>query len=379
LDFSYTSEQQMVQRMARSFANEVIAPNAAELDAEARFPVEIVERMAELGFLGLPIPEEYGGSGLDSICYALAVEEIGRACASTGITLAAHVSLGCAPLYLFGTDEQKLKWLVPAARGQLLAAFGLTEPEAGSDAGATRTTACLEDDHWVINGTKCFITNASRGGLVIVTARTDEGAGTRGISCIIVPTGTPGFSVSKQYEKMGLRASDTVELSLEDCRVPAANLLGARGQGFKQFLQVLDGGRIGIAALSLGIARASLEAAVKYAGERVQFGRPIGKFQAIGFRLADIATRIELARTITHKAAWLKDNKLPFTKEAAMAKLSASEAAVEAALAAIQVHGGYGYMKEYPVERYLRDAKLMEIGEGTSEIQRLVIARQLGL
>ena len=365
--------------MARSFANEVIAPNAAELDAEARFPVEIVERMAELGFLGLPIPEEYGGSGLDSICYALAVEEIGRACASTGITLAAHVSLGCAPLYLFGTDEQKLKWLVPAARGQLLAAFGLTEPEAGSDAGATRTTACLEDDHWVINGTKCFITNASRGGLVIVTARTDEGAGTRGISCIIVPTGTPGFSVSKQYEKMGLRASDTVELSLEDCRVPAANLLGARGQGFKQFLQVLDGGRIGIAALSLGIARASLEAAVKYAGERVQFGRPIGKFQAIGFRLADIATRIELARTITHKAAWLKDNKLPFTKEAAMAKLSASEAAVEAALAAIQVHGGYGYMKEYPVERYLRDAKLMEIGEGTSEIQRLVIARQLGL
>ena len=379
MDFSYTSEQQMVQRMARSFANEVIAPNAAELDAEARFPVEIVERMAELGFLGLPIPEEYGGSGLDSICYALAVEEIGRACASTGITLAAHVSLGCAPLYLFGTDEQKLKWLVPAARGQLLAAFGLTEPEAGSDAGATRTTACLEDDHWVINGTKCFITNASRGGLVIVTARTDEGAGTRGISCIIVPTGTPGFSVSKQYEKMGLRASDTVELSLEDCRVPAANLLGARGQGFKQFLQVLDGGRIGIAALSLGIARASLEAAVKYAGERVQFGRPIGKFQAIGFRLADIATRIELARTITHKAAWLKDNKLPFTKEAAMAKLSASEAAVEAALAAIQVHGGYGYMKEYPVERYLRDAKLMEIGEGTSEIQRLVIARQLGL
>ena len=379
MDFSYTSEQQMVQRMARSFANEVIAPNAAELDAEARFPVEIVERMAELGFLGLPIPEEYGGSGLDSICYALAVEEIGRACASTGITLAAHVSLGCAPLYLFGTDEQKLKWLVPAARGQLLAAFGLTEPEAGSDAGATRTTACLEDDHWVINGTKCFITNASRAGLVIVTARTDEGAGTRGISCIIVPTGTPGFSVSKQYEKMGLRASDTVELSLEDCRVPAANLLGARGQGFKQFLQVLDGGRIGIAALSLGIARASLEAAVKYAGERVQFGRPIGKFQAIGFRLADIATRIELARTITHKAAWLKDNKLPFTKEAAMAKLSASEAAVEAALAAIQVHGGYGYMKEYPVERYLRDAKLMEIGEGTSEIQRLVIARQLGL
>ena len=379
MDFSYTSEQQMVQRMARSFANEVIAPNAAELDAEARFPVEIVERMAELGFLGLPIPEEYGGSGLDSICYALAVEEIGRACASTGITLAAHVSLGCAPLYLFGTDEQKLKWLVPAARGQLLAAFGLTEPEAGSDAGATRTTACLEDDHWVINGTKCFITNASRGGLVIVTARTDEGAGTRGISCIIVPTGTPGFSVSKQYEKMGLRASDTVELSLEDCRVPAANLLGARGQGFKQFLQVLDGGRIGIAALSLGIARASLEAAVKYAGERVQFGRPIGKFQAIGFRLADIATRIELARTITHKAAWLKDNKLPFTKEAAMAKLSASEAAVEAALAAIQVHGGYGYMKEYPVERFLRDAKLMEIGEGTSEIQRLVIARQLGL
>jgi len=379
LDFSYTSEQQMVERMARSFANEVIAPNAAELDAEARFPVEIVERMAELGFLGLPIPEEYGGSGLDSICYALAVEEIGRACASTGITLAAHVSLGCAPLYLFGTDEQKLKWLVPAARGKLLAAFGLTEPEAGSDAGATRTTARLEDDHWVINGTKCFITNASRAGLVIVTARTDEGAGTRGISCIIVPTDTPGFSVSKQYEKMGLRASDTVELSLEDCRVPASNLLGARGQGFKQFLQVLDGGRIGIAALSLGIARASLEAAVKYAGERVQFGRPIGRFQAIQFKLADIATRIELARTMTHKAAWLKDNKLPFTKEAAMAKLSASETAVEAALAAIQVHGGYGYMKEYPVERFLRDAKLMEIGEGTSEIQRLVIARQLGL
>lgn len=378
MDFSLSEEQLMIRETVREFVRKELAPVAADLDREGRFPEEIIRRMAELDLFGLPFSEEYGGTGDGYLAYVLAVEEISRACASTGITYAAHCSIGTGPIYLFGTEEQKRRWVVPCARGEMLAAFGLTEPDAGSDAGATRTTAVLKGDYWVINGSKCFITNASRAGVAVITAVTEPGRGTAGISSFIVPTDTPGFKVSPPYEKLGLRASDTAEIILEEVRVPRENLLGERGRGFKQFLEVLDGGRISIGALSVGIAQACLDAALAYAKERVQFGRPISKFQAIQFKLADMSTAIELARLAVYRAAWLKDQGLPFTREAAMAKLFASETAVKAALEAVQIFGGYGYIKDYPVERYLRDAKLMEIGEGTSEIQRLVIARQLG-
>ncbi len=364
--------------MVSEFAQKEIAPLAADIDKEGRFPADILKKMADLDLFALPFEEEYGGTGDGYLAYALAVEEISRACASTGITYAANCSLGGGPINLFGTEEQKKQWLAPCARGEILAAFGLTEPDAGSDAGATRTTASLEGDTYVINGSKCFITNATYASVAIITARSEPGEGTRGISAFIVPTDTPGFTVSSSYDKMGLKGSDTAEIALEEVRVPRQNLLGKPGEGFKQFLQVLDGGRISIGALSLGIAQASLNAALNYAKERVQFGQPISKFQAIQFKLADMATAVELARMAVYRAAWLKDRGYPFTREAAMCKLYASEIAVKAALEAIQIHGGYGYTKEYPVERYLRDAKLMEIGEGTSEIQRLVIARQLG-
>ncbi|MCL4515041.1 MAG: acyl-CoA dehydrogenase [Firmicutes bacterium] len=378
MDFQLTDEQRMTQKMVHDFAERELAPIAAEIDEESRFPGEIVGKMAELGLFGLPFPEEYGGAGPDTLAYAIAVEEISRVSASTGITFAAHCSLGTAPLYLFGTPEQKERWLFPLIRGKFLGAFGLTEPNAGSDAGGTQTTAVRDGDEWVINGSKCFITNASYAGVVVITALTAKGQGSRGISSIIVPAGTRGFSIGKKYRKLGLQASDTAELIFEDCRVPLANLLGREGQGFKQFLEILDGGRIGIAAMAVGIAQGCLDASLKYARERVQFGQSISKFQAIQFKLADMATQIELARLATWRAAWLKDHHQPFTKEAAMAKLFASETASWAAGQAVQIHGGYGYMKEYPVERYFRDAKLTEIGEGTSEIQRLVIARQLG-
>ncbi|HOB87046.1 MAG TPA: acyl-CoA dehydrogenase [Bacillota bacterium] len=378
MDFSLSEEQLMIRETVREFVRKELAPVAADLDREGRFPEEIIRRMAELDLFGLPFSEEYGGTGDGYLAYVLAVEEISRACASTGITYAAHCSIGTGPIYLFGTEEQKRRWVVPCARGEMLAAFGLTEPDAGSDAGATRTTAVLKGDYWVINGSKCFITNASRAGVAVITAVTEPGRGTAGISSFIVPTDTPGFKVSPPYEKLGLRASDTAEIILEEVRVPRENLLGERGRGFKQFLEVLDGGRISIGALSVGIAQACLDAALAYAKERVQFGRPISKFQAIQFKLADMSTAIELARLAVYRAAWLKDQGLPFTREAAMAKLFASETAVKAALEAVQIFGGYGYIKDYPVERYLRDAKLMVIGEGTSEVQRLVIARQLG-
>lgn len=378
MDFSLSEEQLMIRETVREFVRKELAPVAADLDREGRFPEEIIRRMAELDLFGLPFSEEYGGTGDGYLAYVLAVEEISRACASTGITYAAHCSIGTGPIYLFGTEEQKRRWVVPCARGEMLAAFGLTEPDAGSDAGATRTIAVLKGDYWVINGSKCFITNASRAGVAVITAVTEPGRGTAGISSFIVPTDTPGFKVSPPYEKLGLRASDTAEIILEEVRVPRENLLGERGRGFKQFLEVLDGGRISIGALSVGIAQACLDAALAYAKERVQFGRPISKFQAIQFKLADMSTAIELARLAVYRAAWLKDQGLPFTREAAMAKLFASETAVKAALEAVQIFGGYGYIKDYPVERYLRDAKLMVIGEGTSEVQRLVIARQLG-
>ncbi|MCL4425563.1 MAG: acyl-CoA dehydrogenase [Firmicutes bacterium] len=378
MDFGLTDEQRMVREMVRDLAEREIRPLAAELDEKKEFPWSIIWKMGELGLFGLPFPEECGGSGAGAISYALALEEIGAACASTGLTYEAAVSLGATPFYLFGTEAQKRHWLTPAARGEILIAFGLTEPNAGSDAGGTQTRAVLEGDHWVLNGSKIFITNASVASALIVTAVTDPEKGTRGISTIIIPKGTPGLTIGKKFDKLGLRASDTAQVFLEDCRVPKENLLGKRGEGFKQFLQVLDGGRVAIGALAVGIARASLDASLRYAGERVQFGQPINRFQAIQFKLADMATRIEQARLLVHKAAWLKEKGLPYTKEASMAKLAASETAVWAALEAIQIHGGYGYIKEYLVERYLRDAKLMEIGEGTSEVQRLVIARQLG-
>lgn len=377
MDFQLNEGQELIRRTVREFAEKELAPVATELDREEKFPAEIIEKMARLDLFALPFSEDYGGTGDGYLAYAVAVEEISRACASTGITYAAHCSIGTGPIYLFGTEEQKKRWVVPCARGKMLAAFGLTEPEAGSDAGATRTTAVLEGDEWVINGNKCFITNASQAGVAVITAITEPGLGTRGISAFIVPADAPGFKVSPPYKKLGLRASDTAEIILEDVRVPQENLLGRRGDGFKQFLAVLDGGRISIGAMSVGIAQACLDASLAYARERRQFGRPIAEFQAIQFKLADMATSIELARLAVYRAAWLKDRGLPFTRESAMAKLFASETAVRAALEAVQIYGGYGYTADYPVERYLRDAKLMEIGEGTSEIQRLVIARQL--
>jgi alkylation response protein AidB-like acyl-CoA dehydrogenase len=379
VDFRLTDDQEMIRETVRDFAQSQIAPRAAEIDRTGAFPVEIFEQMAELGLMGLPIPEEYGGSGGDYASYCLALEEVTRACGSTGLTYEAHVSLGCMPIYLFGTEEQRREYLPLLCSGESMGSFGLTEPEAGSDAGGTQTTARLEEGEWVINGSKCYITNASYAKFVTITAVTDKGKGTRGISDIIVPTGTPGFTVTASYEKMGLHGSNTTELSFADARVPEGNLLGVRGEGFKQFLVVLDGGRIAIGARGVGIAQACLDAALKYAKERVQFGQPIGKFQAIQFKLADMAMNVELARLMYLKAAWLKDNGMPYAREANYAKLFGSEMATKAALEAIQIHGGYGYMKEFPVERYLRDAKLLEIGEGTSEIIRLVIARGLGL
>lgn len=369
----------MIVKMVREFAEEEIAPKAAEVDRNARFPIETFEKLGELGLLGLPISEEYGGAGGDTISYALAVEEIGRACGSTGLSYAAHVSLGCGPLYYFGTEEQKKKYLTPLASGKALGSFGLTEPNAGSDAGGTQTRAVRDGDSYVINGSKSFITNAGYAKTIVVTAVVGKDErGKNRIGAFIVPTDTKGFSVVRTYEKMGLRGSNTVELSLEDVRVPAENLLGSESAGFKQFLYTLDGGRISIGALSVGLARAAYEAALQYAKERVQFGHTISKFQAIQFKLADMAMHIELARDMVLKAAWLKDQHRPFTKESAMAKLFASEICMRAADQAVQIHGGAGYVQDFPVERIMRDAKLMEIGEGTSEVQRLVIARQIG-
>ncbi|WP_096201512.1 acyl-CoA dehydrogenase [Bacillus sp. FJAT-45350] len=379
MNFELTQDQQMIRDMVRDFAQNEVAPNAEYVDRTAEFPKETFKKMGELGMLGIPFPEEYGGSGGDTISYALAVEEIGRACGGTGLSYAAAVSLGASPLYYFGTEQQKQEHLVPLASGQSLGSFGLTEPNAGSDAGGTQTKAVLDGDEYVINGEKCWITNASFARTVIVTAVTGKDAnGKNIISALIVPTDTPGFTINSNYEKMGVRGSDTAELILEDVRVPKENLLGDPERGFKQFLYTLDGGRISIAALGVGIAQGAFDAALQYSKERKQFGQSISNFQAIQFKLADMAMEIELARNMVLKSAWLKDQNRSFTKESAFAKLYASETATRVCNQAIQIHGGYGYMREYGVERMLRDAKLLEIGEGTSEIQRLVIARQLG-
>jgi len=363
--------------MVRDFAENEVKPIAQEMDKEHRFPMENFRKMGKLGFFGLPFPEEYGGMGGDSISYAIAMEEISRACGSTGITFVAQTSLSASPIYRFGNEEQKQKFLVPLAKGEKIGSFGLTEPEAGSDAGATKTTAVLDGDEWVVNGQKNFITNGSIADTVVFTAKTDPTRGTHGISSFIVEKGTSGFRPGRDEDKMGLCASITSELFFEDCRIPKENLLGNEGDGFKQFLITLDAGRIGIGAMALGLAQAAFEAALEYSKEREQFGRPICNFQAIQWMLADMATEIDAARLLVYRAAWLKDQGVRFTKEAAMAKLYASEMAERACFKAIQIHGGYGYTREYDVERFYRDQRLCTIGEGTSEIQRLVIARVL--
>ena len=379
MNFELTKEQQMLKEMVKNFAEKEIKPYAQELDKTSGFNEQAFKKMGELGLLGIPFPEEYGGSGGDTVSYAIAVEEIGRACGGTGLSYAAAISLGASPIFYFGTEEQKQEWLVPMAKGETLGSFGLTEPNAGSDAGGTRTKAVLDGDEYVINGEKCWITNAGFAQQIIVTAVTGKREdGKNIISAIIVPADTRGVTISCNYDKMGVRTSNTCEIVLENVRVPKENLLGDSQKGFSQFLYTLDGGRISIAALAVGIAQAALEKALQYAKERVQFGQPISKFQAIQFKLADMATEVELARNLVYKAAWLKDQGKPFGKEAAMAKLFASEMSFRTSNQAIQIHGGYGYMHEYDVERFLRDAKLLEIGEGTSEIQRLVIARHLG-
>ena len=378
MNFDLTSEQEMIKRTIRQFADEEVAPGALERDRTKQLPVEVFKKLAEMGIMGLPFPEEYGGGGADTVSFAIVVEELSRVCGSTGITYSAHISLGGAPLYLFGTEEQKQKYLTPICTGESFGAFGLTEPNAGSDAGGTRTTAKEINGEYVINGNKCFITNASFAKHLALTAVTGKKDGKKEISAIIVPTNADGFTVVDNYEKMGLNSSNTTELVLEDVRVPARNLLGKRGEGFRQFLITLDGGRIGIGAMAVGIAQGAYEKALAYAKERKQFGKSISSFQAIQFKLADMAMKIELARNMVYKAAWLKDKGRPFSKEAAMCKLYASEICMEVTDQAVQIHGGYGYMKEYHVERMMRDAKLLEIGEGTSEVQRMVISRLIG-
>jgi butyryl-CoA dehydrogenase len=377
MDFYLTEEQHMLRRMVREFAEQEIAPHAEEIDETDKCPWDIFRRMGELGLLGLPFPEEYGGSGGDYTSLVIALEEIARVSGSMAITLDAHTSLCCEPIHLFGSEEQKQKYLVPLARGEKIGAFGLTEPQAGSDAGASRTYAVRDGNEWVINGQKIFITNGSVADVVVITAKTDPEKGTRGISAFLVEKGTPGFQAGRDEKKMGLRGSVTSELFFEDCRIPAQNLLGKENEGFKQFLVTLDAGRIAIAAMAVGLAQGAFERAVAYAKERVQFGQPIARFQAVQWMIADTATEIEAARLMLYRAAWLKERGARFTKEAAMAKLFATEMSERACHKAIQIHGGYGYMREYEVERMYRDQRLCAIGEGTNEIQRLVIARQV--
>ncbi len=384
MDFDLSDEQQSFVSVVRSFVDDAIRPNAERWDLEGELPLDAVEQMAGLGLFGLPFPERYGGAGGDLVTLCLAIEEIARVDSSLAITLEAAVGLGAMPVYRFGTEEQKATWLPPLVSGDALAGYGLTEAGGGSDAGATRTTAVLDEGEWVIDGSKSFITNSGTPitSLVTITALTDKGGESeepKEISAIIVPAGTQGFDVGPAYRKMGWHHSDTHELAFHDCRVPEANLLGRRGDGLRNFLSILDDGRIAIAALAVGLAQGCLDECLRYAGERQAFGRAIGGYQAISFKIADMATRTELARTAYLKAAWLKGKGRPYTKHAAMAKLFASETAVEVARDAVQVHGGYGYIEEFPVCRHFRDSKILEIGEGTSEIMRMLIARELGL
>jgi short-chain 2-methylacyl-CoA dehydrogenase len=376
MDFALDDQTQLLQRTVREFAQAEVAPAAEELDRTHSFPYELVAKMASLGWMGIPFPEEVGGAGGSTLQYAVAVEELTRIDSSVAITLCAHTSLGTQPIYLFGSEEQKQEWLPRLCAGEILGAFGLTEPEAGSDAGNTRTRARLQDGEWVINGAKQFITNAGTdiSGVVSITARTDD----EEISNLIVANGTPGYEQAEPYRKMGWNASDTRPLTFTECRVPEENLLGMRGKGFHQFLRVLDIGRIGVAAMGVGLAQGALDQALAYAKERRAFGRPISKFQSIQAKLADMATEIAAARLLVYHAAWLKDQGKPFSLVAAQAKLKTGRLAVRAADEAVQIHGGYGYIEEYPVCRFYRDAKILTIGEGTDEVQQMVIARALG-
>ena len=377
MNFELTDEQELIRRTVRDFAVSRVAPVAEELDREARFPYELVAELAELGLMGLPIPEEYGGAGGDTVSYAIAIEELTRIDSSVAITVAAHTSLGTMPIYLFGNEEQKREWLPRLASGQGLAAFGLTEPDAGSDAGATRTKASLVDGEWVIDGSKIFITNAGTDitACVSITALTGDGE----ISNIIVPNGTPGYEISAPMHKLGWHASDTRELSFSGCRVPEGNLLGERGRGFRQFMEILDGGRISVASMGVGLAQGAYDLALQYAKERQQFGKPIAQFQAIQFQLADMATEIDAGRQLVYKAAWLKDQHRDFALAAAQAKLYTGILSNRVVNAALQIHGGYGFMEEFAISRLYRDQKILEIGEGTNEVQRMVIAKYLGL
>lgn len=375
--FKLTEEQGMIRKTVRDFAETEIAPKAAEMDEKEDFDWDLWDKMAEMGLTGIPFPEEYGGAGMDNLCYAIAVEELARVCGSSSVLISAHTSLCAWPIYNSGTEEQKKKYLTPLCEGTTVGAMGLTEPSAGSDAGSLKLTAKLEGDEYELNGTKIFITNAGRADTYVIFASTDRTKGVRGTSAFIVEKGTPGFSFGKREHKMGIRASYTYELIFENCRIPKENLLGQEGQGFKIAMMLLDGGRIGIAAQALGLAQGAFDQAVTYSKQREQFGKPISANQGIQWMLADMATRIEAARLLIYQSAYLKDAGLPYSKESAMAKLYASETAMWVTTKAVQIHGGYGYSREYPVERMMRDAKITEIYEGTSEVQRIVIAANI--
>lgn len=377
MHFKLSEEHEMIRKMVRDFAKNEVAPTAAERDEEERFDRALFDQMAELGLTGIPWPEEYGGIGSGYLAYVIAIEELSRVCASTGVTLSAHTSLAGWPIFKFGTEEQKQKFLRPMAEGTKIGAYGLTEPSSGSDAGGMRTTAKRDGDHYILNGSKIFITNGGIADIYVVFALTDPESKQRGTSAFIVESDTPGFSVGKKESKLGIRSSPTTEIMFEDCRIPVENLLGEEGQGFKVAMQTLDGGRNGIAAQAVGIAQGALDASVEYARERHQFGKPIAAQQGIGFKLADMATGVEAARLLTYQAAWLESEGLPYGKESAMSKVFAGDTAMKVTTEAVQVFGGYGYTKDYPVERYMRDAKITQIYEGTQEIQRLVISRML--
>lgn len=377
MDFSLSKTEELFLQMIREFAEKEVKPLAAEVDEEERFPLETVEKMAKIGLMGIPVPVKYGGAGGTNLMYGMAVEELSRVCGTTGVVLSAHTSLCCAPIMENGTEEQKMKYLPRLASGEWIGAFGLTEPNAGTDAAMQQTTAVLDGDHYVLNGNKIFITNAVYAHVYVIFAMTDKSLGNKGISAFIVEKGTPGFSIGKKEKKMGIRGSATTELVFEDCRIPKENLLGQQGKGFAIAMKTLDGGRVGIAAQALGIAQGAMDETIKYTKERKQFGRSISQFQNTQFQMADMETKVQAARLLVRSAHWKKDNGMPYSVDAAMAKLFAAETAMEVTTKAVQLHGGYGYTREYPVERMMRDAKITEIYEGTSEVQRMVIAGKL--
>jgi butyryl-CoA dehydrogenase len=379
MNFELTEEQKLFQKVIREFCEKELKPIASKIDQEEHFPFELYKKMGKMGLMGMTVPQEYGGAGIDKVSYMIALEEISRYCGSTGITVEAHNTLGIGYIYEAGNEEQRKKYLPKYTTGDSFVALAITEPNAGSDVGGLQTTAALDKDEWIINGTKQFITSGDIAGVTIVMAKTDKNKGTKGISAILVEKNAPGFKIGQLEDKLGLRGSKTAELIFEDCRIPKDNILGEKNNGFYGVMDTLDRGRTAVGAMSVGIARAALEDSIEYTKQRQQFGRPIGKFQAIQWMIADMATQIDAARLLVHRAAFLEDQGLPFGKEASMAKLFASEMAMRSTRNAIQIYGGYGYIREYPIERYYRDIKLCEIGEGTSEVQRIVIAKRLGL